>query len=129
LILADTSAWVEFLRGTGSELDVRLGELLTSDSLATTDVVLMEVLAGARDVSHRDRLRRLLSRCAFSVTEAPHDFEEAADIARICRAGGETVRVLGDCLIASVAIRYGLPLLHNDADFDAIARHTPLALA
>lgn len=45
---------------------------------------------------------------------------------RRCRARGETVRKLVDCLIAAVAIRNGLPLLHRDADFDALSRHTNL---
>jgi predicted nucleic acid-binding protein len=30
------------------------------------------------------------------------------------------------CLIASVAIPSGSPLLHADSDFDVLARHTPL---
>jgi hypothetical protein len=48
---------------------VRLRGLLQSDELATTDVVLMEVLAGARDDPHRDRPRGLLARCVFIATE------------------------------------------------------------
>jgi hypothetical protein len=43
-----------------------------------------------------------------------------------CRAGGETVRSLTDCLIASAAIRTAVPILHSDRDFDVIARHTTL---
>ena len=81
--------------------------LLERDELATTDVVLMEVLAGARDADHRDRLRALLARCGFAATEAPRDYEDAAEIFRACRAAGETVRGLTDCLIATVAIRAG----------------------
>jgi len=45
---------------------------------------------------------------------------------RTCRRGGETVRKLIDCLIAAVAIRAGLPILHSDSDFDGLARRTPL---
>lgn len=37
-----------------------------------------------------------------------------------------TVRKLMDCLIASVAIRAGMPILHNDTDFDTLALHTGL---
>jgi predicted nucleic acid-binding protein len=129
VILADTSAWVEFLRGTGSEVDARLRGLLERDELVTTDVVLMEVLAGARDAAHRDRLRALLGRCAFLATEGPRDYEDAADVSRACRQAGDRVRGLTDCLIAIVAIRGDVPVLHADADFDAIARHTRLALA
>ncbi|MEA2363023.1 MAG: hypothetical protein QOD71_2168 [Thermoleophilaceae bacterium] len=129
MILADTSAWVEFLRGTGSDVDARLRRLLERDELVTTDAVLMEVLAGARDAAHRDKLRALLARCAFLPTEGPRDYEDAADMSRACRQAGDGVRGLTDCLIASVAIRGDVPVLHSDADFDALARHTALALA
>lgn len=82
MVLADTSAWVEYLRGTGSEANVRLRELIEGDELATTDVVLMELLAGARDNAHRDELRGLLARCEFVATDGPRDFEDAAELYR-----------------------------------------------
>ena len=129
MILADTSAWLEFLRATGSEANLRIRALIEGDQLATTDVVLMEVLAGARDDGHRDRLRALLARCQFVPIAGPRDYEDAADIYRACRAAGHTVRALTDCLIASVAVRAGLAVLHADRDFDAIARHVPLEIA
>jgi predicted nucleic acid-binding protein len=129
VILVDTSAWVEFLRGTGSAADAALDALLgRGGEIATTDPVLMEVLAGARDTAHRDQLRRLLARCEFVPARGPGDYESAADLYRVCRRAGETVRSLTDCLIAAVAIRRGLRVLHADADFDAIARHTPLTV-
>ena len=128
MILADTSAWVEFLRGTDSAADRAVRRLLKRGELATTDVVLMEVLAGARDADHRDRLRGLLARCEFVATEGPRDYEDAAEISRACRAAGDTVRGLTDCLIAAVAIRARMPVLQADADFETIARHTALAL-
>ncbi|MDQ3574904.1 MAG: hypothetical protein M3378_03865 [Actinomycetota bacterium] len=37
--------------------------------------------------------------------------------------------LLGDCLIAAVAIGAGVPLLHADADFEVLARHTELQVA
>lgn len=128
MILADSSAWIEFLRATGSATDRRIEALLGQPGqLTTTDVVLMEVLAGARDADHRDQLRRLLARCEFIPTLGPQDYEAAADLHRACRRGGETVRALTDCLIAAVALRARLPVLHVDADFDAIARHSRLS--
>jgi len=54
------------------------------------------------------------------------DFDTAGRLYRICRGNGETVRRLLDCLIAGVAIRADLPVLHADADFDVLARHTAL---
>jgi predicted nucleic acid-binding protein len=126
LILVDTSAWVEFLRDTGSPACMRVDELLAG-GLATCDPIRMEVLAGARNESHLGDLRRLLARAA-AVEMLPADYETAATLSRSCRRGGETVRRLIDCLIGAVAIRVDAPVLHADSDFDVLARHTPLRL-
>lgn len=128
MILADSSAWIEYLRRTESVADRRMDALLGEDAVAVTDVVLMEVLAGARDELDSIRLRRLLRRCEpFPTT--PVDYEAAAQLHRACRAGGETVRKLTDCLIAAVAIRTGVRVLSADADFTVLSRHTALELA
>lgn len=126
VILIDTSAWVEFLRNTGTPVCNLVDELLAGD-IAVCDPVLMEVLAGARDESHLLSLRRLLARAAV-IPVQPTDYEDAAALYRRCRRQGETVRKLIDCLIASVAIRAGVPILHYDADFDVLARHTELQI-
>lgn len=126
MILVDTSAWIEFLRDTGSpvceEVDRRLG-----GRIAVTDPVLMEVLAGARDDGHLRNLRGLLNRATLLPCDSA-DYESAALLYRACRSNGETVRKLIDCLIAAVAIRHRTPLLHANADFDVLARHTPLTV-
>ena len=127
MTLIDTSAWVEFLRATGSEVHHHLRRLIESEAtLHTTDVVVMEVLAGARDQPHLARLRRLLSRCDFVPVAGLSDFESAAELYRLCRRGGETVRALNDCLIAAVALWAGLDLLAADRDFDVLVRYTEL---
>ena len=106
VILIDTSAWIEFLRNTGSSVCNLVDELIAEDyvAIATCDVVQMEVLAGARDELHLENLRRLLARAALIPTEAT-DYEDAAALYRRCRGRGETVRKLVDCLIAASAIR------------------------
>ena len=124
MILVDSSAWIEFLRDTGSTVCEAVDRLLAQE-VAVCDVVRMEILAGARDESHLANLRRLLARAAMIRTQ-PTDYEDAAALYRRCRRGGETVRKLVDCLIASVAIRAGVAVLHQDADFDVLARHTKL---
>lgn len=129
MILVDTSAWVEFLRGTGSAAHLGLKrELARGSALAWTEVVAMELLAGARDDADRARFRRLLLGLEALPVDGLGDHEAAADIYRACRRGGETPRKLTDCLIAAVAIRNGAEVLAADADFAVIARHTPLLL-
>ena len=124
MILVDTSAWIEFLRNTGSRACGLVDEVLTQE-VAICDAVRMEVLAGARDEVHLRSLQRLLARAAVVPTRAT-DYDDAAALYRRCRREGETVRKLIDCLIASVAIRAGAPVLHSDSDFDVLARHTEL---
>lgn len=128
-MLVDTSAWIEFDRATGSAADLRLRRALENDEpLETTGVVVLELLAGARSEQDAHDLERLLARCRFLPLEEPADHEAAAALYRACRRGGTTVRRLPDCLIATVAIRNGVPVLHRNADFTVIAAHAPLAL-
>lgn len=127
MILVDSSAWVEFLRASGSPADHYLKRAIkTKESLATIGLVLLEILAGAHDERHARDLRRLLDRCQYLPLEEPSDYESAAALYRTCRREGKTVRRLPDCLIASVAIRTGAKLLHQDSDFNLIATHTAL---
>jgi hypothetical protein len=124
VILVDTSAWIEFLRDTGSPICQRVDDLLAAE-VATCDAIRMEVLAGARDEQHLQQLRRLLARASNLPTESV-DYEVAAALYRTCRQQGHTVRKLIDCLIAAVAIRADVPILHRDTDFNILAKHTAL---
>jgi len=126
VILIDTSAWIEFLRDTGSPVSARVDELLEGE-FATCHPVRMELLAGARDDRHLGQLRGLLARGALLPTPAAH-YETAAAIYRTCRRQGLTVRKLIDCLIAAHAIDAGAELLQDDADFEALTRCTALRL-
>ena len=121
MILADTSAWVEFDRATGSVVDRRMTELIACDGpLAVTEPVLMEVLAGARDDRRADDLRRLLLRCRLLALDPVADFDAAARVYRRCRRVGVTPRGLVDCLIVAVAWRSGASVLAQDVDVDRV---------
>lgn len=127
VILVDSSAWIEFQRATGSAAHRRLREAVESgEELATTGIVILEVLAGARDERQSRDLGRMLARCELLRLQEPFDHEAAARVYRACRAAGTTIRRLPDCLIAAVAIRTGSAILHQDSDFELIARHAPL---
>ena len=129
MILVDTSAWVELDRMSGSSTHLRLRRAIEHDEpLAITGFVILELLAGARDETHARDVRRLLARCSFLALDEAADYETAASLYRACRRGGETVRRVQDCLIAAISIRTGAELLQCDADYEVIARHSPLAL-
>jgi predicted nucleic acid-binding protein len=123
VILADTSAWVEYDRATGSAVDQRVAELIATDGpLTVTEPVLMEVLAGARDDARENDLRRLLMRAGLLHFDATTDFDAATRIYRRCRQSGITPRGMIDCMIGAVAWRRGAALLCRDTDLDRVAQ-------
>jgi predicted nucleic acid-binding protein len=128
-ILADSSAWVEYDRATGSAVADRLEQLIITDGrLAVCEPVIMEVCAGARDANREHDLRRLLLRFRLLGLEAASDFDAAASIYRTCRSQGITPRGLIDCMIAAIAWRHGAAILACDRDLVAIAEVMQLPL-
>ncbi|MEO8293634.1 MAG: PIN domain nuclease [Actinomycetota bacterium] len=129
MILPDSSAWIEGIRGTGSGVCRALERLLAAHAdIVVTEPVVMELLAGTRSPGDFLATRRRL--LAFPIVRVGglDTWERAAAVHRACRTGGETVRSTTDCLIAAIAIREGASLLHGDRDFDVIARHTGLRI-
>jgi predicted nucleic acid-binding protein len=123
--LADTSAIIEFLRASGHPARLAARRAYEEGELAVTDPVVMEVLAGTAE-RKVEAVRKGLYTLQFLPVVGLADFETAADVFRRCRSSGETVRSMIDCLIAAVAMREDVPVLHSDTDFDVIARHTDL---
>jgi len=122
VILADTSAWIEYDRATGSPVDERVTALIRQDGpLVVTEPVIMEVVAGARSEAHADQLRRLLLRGGLLPFEGPTDFDAAALIYRRCRQAGIRPRGMIDCMIAAVAWRNSAALLCRDVDLERVA--------
>jgi len=123
MILADTSAWVEYDRATGSAVHRRVKELIAGEGLlSVTEPVVMEVVAGARNDQREQDLRRLLSRLTLLRFEAAADFDAAARIYRRCRGAGFTPRGMVDCMIAAVAWRHGASLLAQDVDLQRVGQ-------
>ncbi len=125
MILADTSAWVEYDRATGSAVDRRITTLISrgpGGPLAVTAPVVMEVAVGARTDQREAELRRLLLQFEVLDFDIIADFDGAARIYRRCRRAGVTPRGLIDCMIASVAARHGASLLARDVDLSRVAQ-------
>lgn len=129
MTLIDTSAWIDLLRDRDSQASQALDELVRAGDVALAEPVLMELLAGVRGTAEHSTIRRLSGTYPIFRTEDLDDWESAAEIFRVCRRKGVTITSQLDCLIAAVAIREGIPVLHADRDFDEIAKHTSLKIA
>jgi predicted nucleic acid-binding protein len=64
--------------------------------------------------------------CIRRVGKSPPRDRAAAALYRVARTGGETVRSVVDCLIAAVALRHDVRLVHKDRDFEVLGRITGL---
>lgn len=123
MILVDSSAWVEYLRATGSATHHEVRRLLMAqpEQVAVTEPVVLELLAGPTQPDVVAKLDQLLNGLALLQVDAALDYRAAATVYRAARMQGQTVRSLLDCLIAAVAVRSGAALLHQDRDFDVLA--------
>ena len=125
--LIDSSAWIEFLRGTGSAAHLEVRRLLHEEpgTVAITEPIATELLAGATDDRALARLETLTGGLRLLPVSAGLDYRDAALVYRAVRARGGTVRKLLDCLIAVVALRTGATLVHRDRDFDVLGAALP----
>jgi predicted nucleic acid-binding protein len=122
--LADTSAWVVSGRDAGLRRD--FDAAVARGEIATCDMVKLELLHGARNprefVETRARLD-LAPQCPIR----PAEFRRALDVyERLAQQGGLHQRRVKhpDLLIAAAAESAGVPVLHYDADFEAITEIT-----
>ena len=102
-------------------------QAIADREVIVVDPILLEVLAGAR----RDavvQVQRLLESQHHEALSPKIDWLDAATIYRELRWRGVTIRSQTDALIAAIAIRLGVPVLHRDRDYHHIAEHTNLQL-
>jgi len=123
VVIADTSVWVDFFRGSDAPHCKMLGALLEEQAVALCDRVLQEVLQGiASDAEFRRVATRLLALPCFNLGGHALAIAAARNYRRLRRLG-VTPRSATDVLIATFCIEEGHQLLHNDRDFDPIAKH------
>lgn len=129
MILVDSSAWIAYLRGLDVPVVERLDALIGAGAdIAITEPVIMELLAGARRPPELARVEALANGLPIAPLRAVTDFRDAAELYRASAANGHPIRSMVDCLIAAVAIRRDVQLLHADRDFEFLAEISPLRL-
>lgn len=126
--LVDSSAWIEYIRRTGSRADREVTNMVERvlPTAGVTEPVIMELLAGARDVRNFRRIERLTSAMPLCQVDPECDYPEAGALYKYLRDHGITIRSMTDCLIAATAWRREATIVHADRDFDAIASHYPV---
>ncbi|MGI6666565.1 MAG: type II toxin-antitoxin system VapC family toxin [Bacillota bacterium] len=127
MILVDTSVLIDFLKGRSTAKTASFREVLLRDvPFGFSVFTYQEVLQGSRDEAEYARLKAYMStQKIYCVPDEVSVYERAARMYFDLRRKGVTVRSTIDVLIALTAIDNHLYLLHDDNDFDVMARHVP----
>lgn len=105
-----------------------LRDLSGRTPLIVGDIVLAEVLQGARDEAHAARIERDLRRHTVMPMVGDEIATRAARNYRTLRRAGSTVRKTIDLLIGTFCIERSFRLLHDDRDFDQMERLLGLSI-
>lgn len=124
MILVDTSVLIDYFKGIDSRPAALFDALIVNRMpFGICDFVYQELLQGARTLEEFAELKAYLETVPFyGLVYGRESYERAAFINFQCRKKGVTVRSTIDLLIVQIAIENDLLLLHNDGDFDNIAR-------
>ena len=119
--IADKSA---LARLRHASVAARLAPLIVGGEVATCSVIELEVLFSARP--HADLVATRARRSAMpSLPMQQADFDRALDVLEgLALSGHHRAAGIPDLLIAAVAERNALTILHYDKDFDLIAKVT-----
>lgn len=129
MILVDSSVWIAHLKGRETPATARLRALASDQPLLVGDLILLEILQGARSEAHATRIERGLRRYTI-VPLLDDDLAcSAARNYRVLRGLGVTLRKIADLIIGTYCIERGHALLHDDRDFDAMRTHLGLLIA
>ncbi|MDH5203160.1 MAG: PIN domain nuclease [Nitrospirota bacterium] len=130
MILVDTSVLIDYFKGAENTQTKKFHQVLESNiPFGISCLVYMEVLQGSQSDKDLRLLKQYLDTQSFyELKNGRESYAEAARMYLELRKKGVTVKSTVDCLIARVALENELFLLHNDADFDRIAKHFPLKI-
>jgi predicted nucleic acid-binding protein len=128
MILVDTSVLIHFFKGIDSKGSQKFRTILQREiPFGINSLIFQEVLQGAGSEKEYLTLKKYLETQRFYHLREPiESFVKAAKIYLDCRKKGITIRSTIDCLIAQTALENNLLLLHEDSDFDLIAKVIPL---
>lgn len=106
----------------------RLRPLVAAGRTATCGMVTLELLFSARKGPDHERIRAGLGAHEWLASE-DEDFSTAMDVqAQLAHSGHHRAVPLPDLLIAAVAARHRVTVLHYDADFERVAAITGQAV-
>lgn len=126
MILVDSSVWIDYFRGMHSAETEFLDSNVDRLQVGLTDLILCEVLQGARNDGNAKNIMSVLSKTSILPGVDNNLAVIAASNYRKLRSLGFTTRTSVDVLLATLCIESDYELLHRDRDFDPFEKHLGL---
>ena len=126
MILVDSSVWIAHLKGKTTPATEKLRAAAANEPLLVGDLIMLEVLQGARNEAHAARIERALREYAIVPLLDVGLAARAARNYRRLRELGVTVRKTADIIIGTFCIEHRHTLLHDDRDFAPMQDHLGL---
>lgn len=129
MILVDSSVWIARIQGRATPATQKFAAFMEQQPFLIGDLILLEVLQGARSEAHAALLERaLLQYRIVSLLDSALAAIAARNYRRL-RARGVTIRKTNDIIIGTYCIEHGHTLLHDDRDFEPMQQHLGLRVA
>jgi hypothetical protein len=126
MIVADTSVWIDYVRGIDAPHTNILDYELLYNRVITGDIIIAEFLQGFREEKDFLEAKKIMESLEYRDFLGKEIAIQAAQNFRILRKKGITIRKTIDVIIATFCIVNGFELIHNDRDFDPMEEHLGL---
>jgi len=126
--VADTSVWIDYLRGIDAPHTNALDDELQNNRIITGDLIITEFLQGFRNEKDYSEAKNIMDALEYRDFVGRDIALKAAQNFRKLRTSGITVRKTIDVIIATFCIENNFPLIHNDRDFDPMEQYLGLKI-
>jgi predicted nucleic acid-binding protein len=128
MIVADTSAWIDYLRGVSAAHTDQLDRDLQGQRIIIGDLIIAELLQGFKEDKEYRIARQIIDNLEYRDFVGREIAIKTAENYRSLRSKGITVRKIIDVIIATFCIQNNFSLIHNDRDFDSLELHLGLSV-
>lgn len=129
MIVVDSSVWIASFRGLLTPSVKRLREIRDPGKILVGDLILLELLQGARSDAEARQIRNVMADFpTANMLNVDTAIVSATNYRRL-RASGITIRKTIDLIIATFCIENDHALLHDDRDFHPFVKHLGLQIA
>ena len=122
IVLADSTVWVDYLRGVASTGAAKLDEAISTGIVVLGDLILAEVLRGMPDERTARHATANFDNFSVMTLGGKVIAIKAAENYRLLRAKGVTLRGTVDLIIGTWCIEYSVPLIHADRDLEGMEK-------